>query len=312
MRTTPFLLLVGGLVASATSQAQTEAGGPPSAAELFRQGRAAMVARDYATACPKLEASVRLEAHVGNLISLAECEEATARLAAARGHWQQAADLARGLGDQRESFAREKLAILDPRVPRLTIRRAPGSPETMTVARDDVALGPGSFDIPLPVEVGTHVVVTRAEGFEPTRIEVTFAERDAKIIDVEPGRALSPPVPEPHEVVLPVTPTGPRARIQRPVAIGFAGAGVIAAGVGTGFGIAALHGNSLPPTDTARNTARTDGDVSTGMFIAAGALVGTAAVLWFTAPKALGRRAGFQIVPHQGGGEWGVRLVGEY
>ena len=73
--------------------------GSAEAAELFKQGRAALQTKDYATACPKFVASLRLERAVGTLISLADCEQATGRLASARQHWQEAADFADALHD---------------------------------------------------------------------------------------------------------------------------------------------------------------------------------------------------------------------
>ena len=110
---------------------------PAAAAELFRQGRAALEAKDYPLACAKLRESLRLDVpHVGTLISLAVCEEATGKLAGARLHWQQAADLARGRGDERAEYCAQQLAAIDKRVPRLTIRIAPGAPAGTFVLYD--------------------------------------------------------------------------------------------------------------------------------------------------------------------------------
>src|SRR5580692_3784072 len=98
-RTLPRLAVTLAIATPAMAQAPPSAAttDPPTAAELFHQGRAALEEKNYEVACPKFAESQRLAPHVGTLISLAECEEAVGRLARARGYWQQAIDLARTL-----------------------------------------------------------------------------------------------------------------------------------------------------------------------------------------------------------------------
>ena len=66
---------------------------------------------------------------MGTLISLADCEQATGRLASARQHWQEAADFADALHDSlnRGAYARQKFADIDKRVPKLVLRLANGA-----------------------------------------------------------------------------------------------------------------------------------------------------------------------------------------
>src|SRR5207248_8067153 len=75
------------------------------ASQLFDAGRDLMKRGDYASACPKLFESARLEPRVGTLARLAECEEKIGHLAAARGHWKDTVELARAQKDDRATHA---------------------------------------------------------------------------------------------------------------------------------------------------------------------------------------------------------------
>src|SRR5262249_55537702 len=69
----PLALALAITATSSTALSQTR---DPAAAEaLFRQGRQAMEAKDFATACPKFAESQRLDPAVGTLMNWATCEE---------------------------------------------------------------------------------------------------------------------------------------------------------------------------------------------------------------------------------------------
>src|SRR5271155_139017 len=80
--------------------AQTSSAASAQAAELFEQGRALIARQDYRAACPKFAESDRLEPKVGTRLNLADCEEHLGQIVAARGHWQDAANLAHSLSDE--------------------------------------------------------------------------------------------------------------------------------------------------------------------------------------------------------------------
>jgi serine/threonine-protein kinase len=180
---------------------------------------------------------------VGNLMSLAQCEEHTARLAAARAHLQQAVGLARGLVDRRETEIQALLTALDPRVPRLTLRRALGAPAALKVKRDDIDLDVALFDVALPVEPGTHVLVASAEGFEAKRVTVELAEGQSRELVVQTGARVAPVIAPEVVAPAPVPPAPPpqRPSIVVPVALGVAGG--VSLVVGTVFGVVALETN---------------------------------------------------------------------
>jgi hypothetical protein len=162
-----------------------------TAAELFRQGRAAFEARDFRTARARLLESARLNPRVGTFISLAECEEAIGLLAVARAHWQQAVDLGAAQADSRVAFARDRLHQIDSRVPRLTLSLPSEAPEGTLVRVDDIALGSASTGIALPAEVGKHVLLVAAPGHVVAHVEIDLAEGERREVRL----SLGPPVP---------------------------------------------------------------------------------------------------------------------
>lgn len=108
--------------ATASPQAPPPVQTPPSppvnansakAEVLFDEARKAISAGDYATACPKLEASLKLDFAVGTLMNLAVCVEHLGDKARACGLYGQAAAEchARGQAD-REKMALQKRSAL--------------------------------------------------------------------------------------------------------------------------------------------------------------------------------------------------------
>ena len=296
--------------------ASAQGSGSADAEELFKQGRAALEAKDYATACSKLSASLQIERAVGTLISLAECEEASARLAGARQHWQEAADLADATNDRlrRGAFCRQKFADIDKRVPRLTIQLAASAPRDTTFRRDDVALGPAALGSPLPVDPGSHVVTAGAAGCADRTYRVDLGEGEAKTLEIEPG-------PSSATGAVPTTSTSASATATesttaapppassstgggggggglRTAAYVAGGAGLVGVGVGAVWGIAAFSKWSQAKTDCGNgcsngsrarsesNDASTSATISTIGFAAGGVLIAAGAVLFFVSRPA--------------------------
>ena len=182
------LALVGLLLLTGPA-ARAQRAGSAEAEELFQQGRVALAAHDYERACARFAQSLELERAVGTLISLAECEEARNLLTSARQHWQEAADLADAKNDalQRGPIARQRFDDLDRRVPRVTVHLSSEAPRDSVLLRDDVVLGSGSFDVPLPVDPGKHLVAIRAQGHEDRTYEIELAPGEHKTLEAEPG-----------------------------------------------------------------------------------------------------------------------------
>jgi hypothetical protein len=180
---------LGGFTDAAPAAAQSQ---DAAAAEvLFRAGRTAADAGDYATACAKFHESERLDPALGTLLNIADCEEKLGRLATA---WTAYEEVAQRLpdDDERHTIAATRSAALGPRLPRLRIRLAADAPLGTQVQRDGVALGAASLDTLLPVDPGKHAVETTAPRRRPRTFEVFLGEGETITLTVQPGEASDP------------------------------------------------------------------------------------------------------------------------
>jgi hypothetical protein len=296
MRIFPVLLAVTlPLVASyaraddpAAARAQLEAG-----YALKEQGK-------YAEALPHLLESLRLGVELKTLTNLADCEEHLDRLVDAQKHWVMARDRAAAEGnDKLREAAASKLAALEARMPRLTLKVAPvtPAPASIEVSRDGTTLGPISLGLPLPTDPGEHVLVVRAKGHADATTQVTLAEGEQKELTLSVGPEVATPPEAPF--------VGPGSAqnahhglgTQRTAALAVMGAGGVGLVLGTIFGVEAITawGNaetdcgtgcaSNSPAQTEKSHASTDATVSTATFVVGGALLVGGIALWFTAPS---------------------------
>lgn len=151
---------------------------------LFNEGRIAMDGNDYATACPKFEASLKLVRRAGTLFNLAQCEEHEGRLVAAQRSWKEGIVILEP-GDKRLAPSKKRLAELSPRIPHLTIKPAADLPRDARVTIDGKeaeALG-----VELPVDPGEHTVAVTGTRRAEQRVKVRLAEKEKKEIGVSAG-----------------------------------------------------------------------------------------------------------------------------
>ncbi len=136
------------------------------ALQLVREGR-------YDVACPKLEASNRLDPAVGTLFNLGDCYEHTGRTASAWSSFGEARKLATRLDDGRAAAAELRERALLPRLAKLLLQ-AGALPEGLELLQDGKALDPALVGAAVPVDPGKHTIVARAPGQEPwsTVVEV--------------------------------------------------------------------------------------------------------------------------------------------
>jgi hypothetical protein len=268
------------------------------AAELFERGRAALMSKNYAAACPAFEASLKLERAVGTLISLAQCLEATGKVASARQRWREASELAVASRDplDRAPLAKAKAEELERRVPRLTVELEQDAPVDTIVARDGVDLPSAGLGVSFPVDPGPHSLRVSAAGRAERVITIDLAEGEKKTVRVGPG-----PLP-----VLP-SEASPGAT-QRIAAWIVGGVGVAGLGVGAATGLAASLKWSSAKTDCGGGCprgapARTEYDdaqrlatISTISVILGAAALATGTALYLTAPTA-NPRARVELVP---------------
>lgn len=168
------------------SSALAQSRDPATADALFREARALMKKGDFASACPKLADSHRLDPAPGTAINLGDCLEKVGKLADALQAQRDALDLL-SAGDKRIGPVKEQIASLEKRVPRLTIKLAPGAPTNTKVKRDDVELGEGSLGSALPVNPGEHWIVVAAPHHADTRTKVVLSVGSARSVTVAVG-----------------------------------------------------------------------------------------------------------------------------
>ena len=187
-RTAFGLLFAGQLLVAATAQAaDTEAD------RLFEQGRAAVRAGDLGKALERFEQSQRLDPAVGTLLNIADCEEKLGKLASAWTHLRQAIDQMKA-DDDRLGPIKKRIVALEPRLPRLTIALAQGTPSFTKVTRDDVELAGPQLGTEQPVDPGKHQVTVAAPGHRRRVFRVELKVAEHKSLTVEPGDEEAAPV----------------------------------------------------------------------------------------------------------------------
>jgi hypothetical protein len=165
-----------------------------SAEVFFRKAKDAVAASDFKTACPLFYESQRLDPGVGTVLNIANCEEKLGRIATALGRYQEARDLLAG-GDARASFAEQRIAALQPRISKVTLRIHGDSSVDFDVQRDDVILSKTAMGHALPVDPGVHKYTVRAKGRSERSVEVAVKEREAKDVTLELGDVVPEALP---------------------------------------------------------------------------------------------------------------------
>ncbi len=307
----PLLLVLGGVFGLASDvYAQAADAKPNQAASLFTEATDAMEKLDYATACPKLEEVVRLVPDgLGAKLALGDCYVGLGKLATAqRAYVAAGASAAAANNPKRQAEAQRKADELNSRLARLTLTVSPDllALPDLRLTRNGVPISTAEIGIPIAVDAGTHSITASADRRPPKTFEalnVKDGTSAAIVIDALPEEAVQP------------APTGPSAPVSTPPAVRsldqpFWGAQRIAglvlglgglAGVGVGGAFAGLTKSALDtstamgctdagecPTQaslTEREDALLMAHVSTGTFIAGGAMLFTGIILFATAPS---------------------------
>lgn len=301
---TRFLVPLAVLAATAVSSpaaaqspgaAQPPAGGAPTpgsatdnravAEMLFFTARGLMEAGRWPEACAKLTESYRLDPAAGTLLNLGVCHQKAGKIASAWGEFKESvADARKANRPDREKLATDALAVIEPELPFLTItvppdvKKVPG----LVISRNGVPLHPAAWSTELPVDPGEVEIEETAPDYKPKTLKLTIADKEHKSITAEP-----------LELAPIVRPPPPFWTAKRTWGAVLFGVGVVAAGVGTYFGVTAINdvnnSNSQCQNDTAgvshcprgavdsmnsANTAAWVADFTIGA-AAASALVGT-------------------------------------
>jgi serine/threonine-protein kinase len=272
---------------------------------LFDEGKTLFDADDFSAACPKLAESKELAPGIGVTLYLANCEETVGKRASALSHYREAETMAHARSDARESVARECALRLENETARIHIHLAPGS-QKLTVTDNGRPVSINS-NRGFPADPGSHKIRASSSGTGEWS-EVVHVPDSNEGVDGMTIELSVPPLRDgatfsDHSTIddragEPTTTSSPS--MQKAIAIGVGGVGIVGLGVGTFLG---LHAKSLqdesngpgggcnandtcdPHGQDLRMSALSSAAASSIFFIVGGAAVVTGVVLYATAPS---------------------------
>jgi hypothetical protein len=298
----------------------------PDAGGSFDYGLAEMLAGRYATGCPALESSFRLDPRPGTLFTLADCDRKWGKTASALAAFDEYLALYERMPPDQRAKQRERAAAaateratLQRTVPLLSVRLPADAPAGARIWRDDVELTGPALAAAVPVDPGEHRVrVQLPDGrAREQRVSIEGGEQRTLVVDLPSEIAAPAPTPlQPAPAQAPplVAATAPTSTTSQPgtshagwvYATGGIGvASLIVAGITGGVALGqksiaspVCSGTGVCTTEqgvNAGNLARTMADVETAALIVGGVALVAAIVLWATEPRA--RRAGVVWTP---------------
>lgn len=339
------------LLAARSAMAEQATGDKVTSEALFQQARKLMADGDYASACPRLIESQRLDPAVGTLMYLGLCFEQTGKTASAWSTYLSAESAARNAQQlERARIANERAKALQPRLVRLTIRVAPeaASLSGLVIQRDGSNVGQTVWSEALPVDPGEHTVLATAPGYVPwsARVNVdpqTAAGDSGVVIEVpmlaatqkqtSEARRLEPPASAPSVQDPPRDqPVSSRnGRLQRASGVGLGALGAASMALGAFFAIrsktkddqASKHcGSSIGAADPLacdgtgmklNDQATSASNAATWSLLLGGGALLSGAILYLTAPKGVSTsNAQLLIVPSLGVGAVACTISGKY
>ena len=208
---------------------------------LFFTARGLIEAGRFTEACAKLSESYRLDAAAGTLLNLAVCNEKIGKIASAWGEFRDSISEARKQNrPDREQLATERVKALEPELPFLTIK-VPTEVRAITgieITRNGIPLQAAAWDTDLPVDPGRVEVIERAPGYKPKTLFVNIVNKQHAVLNAEP-----------LELAPIVRPPPPFWTTRREIGVILFGAGLVAAGVGTYFGVQAINDKQTSDKD---------------------------------------------------------------
>ncbi len=204
----PVLVFAGITTLGAIGLAQPTGADRAAAEAAFQQAMKLMDEKSYGAACPKLEASHKLDPGVGTLLYLADCYEQLGRTASAWATFRDAAYRAEQEGQKnRETAAKQNAERLETTLSKLTIEVLDPA-DGMEVQRNGEVVNRALWGSPLPVDPGTHEIVASAPGRNPWSTVITvlkgphsstvtvarLAKSEQSLVEPEPARAPPPAV----------------------------------------------------------------------------------------------------------------------
>lgn len=206
-----------------------------TAESLFNEALTLLENEKPEEACPKLEASQRLDPGVGTLLYLADCYQQLGRTASAWATFREAAYMAKDRKDEREPIAVESADALEPQLSYLTLEVPVPLDPSLEIKRDGQLIPEAVWNTAIPVDPGPHTVEVSAPGKKPWSTQITIAagpgQHSVAIPLLEDA-----PLPPPPVLSAPPVEQKPIAESSRSstvgwVLLGAGGAGLITSGV---------------------------------------------------------------------------------
>lgn len=221
---------------------------------LFRAGRALVKQGKFAEACPKLEASQKLDPATGTLLALGDCYESNGQTASAWTTFNDARAMARKANDtKRADEAERRAGLLEPNLAKILIdvpqdTRGSG----VEVRRNGKLVEPAIYGLEVAIDPGKQIIDATAPGQQVWTTEVIIEPkaplttiRIPSLVDMKPAvtEYVPPKLPPPARV----DPAPPADKpvssgmgTQKTVGLVVGGVGLAGIVVGSVFGVKAL------------------------------------------------------------------------
>jgi tetratricopeptide (TPR) repeat protein len=208
-----------------------------TAESLFNEALTLLDRKKPAEACPKLEASQRLDPGVGTLLYLADCYQQMGRSASAWATFREAAYMAKDRKDDREPMAIENARSLEPKLSYLTVEVTPPTGVVLEIKRDGKPMADALWNTAIPVDPGSHTVEVSAPGKKPwsTTLKIAEGPRQESVVvpalEDAPAPLVSAPASTPPPVELDRSAGMSTQKTLGWVLLGVGSAGLITSGV---------------------------------------------------------------------------------
>lgn len=198
---------------------------------LYRDGKRLVAEGKIREGCLKLGESQRAEPTLGTLMALAACHEKEGKIGSAWSEFSQAYRIARTQGDiERADYAREHAEALAPDVHYVVLGLI-APPQDIKIVVGEKTYGAAVSGTPLPVDPGDYEIRATAAGKKPWtktisipkrsgQLDVVIQMQDAPVEETKPGVRILVDEKQPS---------------RRTISLIVGGAGVLAAGLGTGL-----------------------------------------------------------------------------
>jgi hypothetical protein len=325
-------LVLTGAIAVSVCLVPAVARAQDRAEALFREGRAALDAKHYDEACPKLAESQKLEPGAGTLLALALCHEGQGKTATAYNELRDAAALGRKNGRADLASAADKHAsVLEASLAKLVVQTPEGT--AYDIRCDDEALPRERIGIAFPVNPGEHRIVASAKNktdrsYVVRLIGAGTVEIVVDRLDDAPVAVAPAPVARPAAHVTPLTEPPPadaesgHGTGQRVLGYALVGLGVAGLGTGAYFGGRAISEHSdanrgcsttpCPDASSANDRARSSLNASIVSVTVGTAAIGVGAILLLTAPSSPATKRTARVLPDAGPSRAGLTVVGAF